>query len=163
MPYPPGMTLVGVISDTHGLLRPEAVEALRESDVLLHAGDIGSQDLLVRLREIAPVHAVRGNVDTEAWSQKLPTSTELTVEGVRIALYHGHLRPPPGLIERSRVVIQGHSHIPSLAWQGERLHLNPGSAGKRRFGQPAFVARILVTGQAADPELVDLLASGGTS
>jgi len=133
--------LVGIISDTHGLLRPEAVAALQGVDVIVHAGDVGQPDVLARLKKLAPVFAVRGNVDTEVWAQELPVSTVVEVNGVSFYVLHNlqelDLRPDSAKFD---FVISGHTH---QAEQFERrgvLYVNPGSAGPRRFHLPVTVA-----------------------
>ena len=149
------MTRVGVISDTHGLLRPEAVEALRGSDFIVHAGDVGSADVLPALRGLAPVTAVRGNVDTGAWAHALPLTAELEVEGVSVLVYHGHL----GLEASTRdyqAVVSGHSHRPGIETRASVLYLNPGSAGRKRFRLPVSLARLTVDGHKVTAELVYL-------
>jgi uncharacterized protein len=126
--------LVGVISDTHGVLRPEAVEALRGSDRILHAGDIGDPKILEALARIAPVAAIRGNIDTEPWAHALP-ETEV-VEAGNISIYMLHnlkqldLKPEAAGF---RVVLYGHSHKPNIEEKNGVLYFNPGSAGPRRF------------------------------
>ncbi len=149
------MKVVGVISDTHGLLRPQALEALRGSDLIVHAGDVGKPEILEALRELAPLKVVRGNVDIDEWAQELPVQELFTVEGVEIAVNHGHLPPTPAFAA-ARVRIVGHSHIPRLEEDGERLLLNPGSAGPRKFGRPVGVARLSIDGDRARAELIDL-------
>lgn len=148
------MRLVGVISDTHGLLRPEVLAALRGAELILHAGDVGSEAVLWGLEQLAPVTAVRGNADCGTWSEKLPKSAALELEGVAIYLHHGHepldLDPASGGFG---VVIQGHSHQPRLERAGGVLYLNPGSAGPRRFALPVSVARLTLSGGRAEAEL----------
>lgn len=134
---------LGVIADTHGLLRAEALEALQDSDLILHAGDIGGEAIPGELAAIAPVRAVRGNVDTAAWAARYPRSDLIEVAGVLIYLHHGHepldLEPASAGIG---VVISGHSHEPRSELRRGVLHLNPGSAGPRRFKLPVTVARL---------------------
>ena len=149
------MTVVGVISDTHGLLRPEALEVLRGSDLIVHAGDVGAPGILEALRAIAPLKVVRGNVDIETWAQELPVQELFRVEGVEVAVNHGHLPPTPAFAA-AQVRIVGHSHIPKVERDGEKLILNPGSAGARRFGRPVSLARMTVDGDRVDAELIDL-------
>src|SRR5579871_797316 len=128
---------IGVISDTHGLLRPEAVEALRGSQHIIHAGDVGDPVILERLTEIAPVTAVRGNVDKGAWARKLPESNVLEVEGVSIYVLHEidrlDLKPEAAGFA---AVIYGHSHVPKQEMKNGVLYFNPGSAGPKRFSLP---------------------------
>ena len=149
--------LVGIISDTHGLMRPQALDALAGSDLIIHAGDVGRPEVLDALRALAPVHAVRGNVDKGNWAARLPM-TELVKAGGRL-IYVLHiveeldLDPPTAGFA---AVIFGHSHKPSIATRDGVLWLNPGSAGPRRFDLPVSVARLRVTAGALLPELVTL-------
>jgi len=128
---------IGVISDTHGLLRPEAIAALRGSDRILHAGDVGDPGILDRLRELAPVTVVRGNVDRGPWAAALPETELVEIEGLSIYLIHDlgqlDLKPEAAGI---RVVIYGHSHQPKIEEKNGVLFFNPGSAGPRRFHLP---------------------------
>jgi len=138
--------LVGVISDTHGLLRPGAVAALRGSDYIIHAGDVGDAAILKRLTQIAPVTAVRGNVDQGEWANKLPETNVLEVEGILIYVLHdlGQLDLKPEAGGRFAAVISGHSHRPTQETKNGVLYFNPGSAGPRRFKLPASVGRLVV-------------------
>lgn len=151
------MTTIGVISDTHGLLRPEALAALRGSALLLHAGDIGSPEVLEQLQSIASVTAVRGNNDTATWSQHIPTTTRLTIERTTIYMLHDlkefDLDP---VSEDIQIVIAGHSHRPSIERRDGVLYLNPGSAGPRRFKLPISVATLEIDGATAQATLIDL-------
>ena len=137
--------VVGVISDTHGLLRPEALTALADSDYVIHAGDVGDEEILQALRAIAPLTVVRGNVDTQAWSLKLPHGDMLEVGGVRIYVVHDlgtlDIVPPAAGVS---VVVFGHSHHPDIFTRSGVTYLNPGSAGPRRFKLPVSVGRIEV-------------------
>jgi uncharacterized protein len=148
---------VGVISDTHGLLRPEAVAALQGSAIIIHAGDVGRPEVLDELRRIAPTHAVRGNVDFDAWAENLP-ATE-TVEFGQQHLYMLHIIAELDVDPAAAgfaAVIYGHSHKPSIEWRDGVLYLNPGSAGPRRFKLPVTVARLHVTGRSLRPEIIQL-------
>ena len=151
------MTVVGVISDTHGLLRPEALAALSGSDLIVHAGDIGPPDVLEILREIAPVTAVRGNVDTDEWAEGLPLTASLTVGGRVLYMIHDRshlaLYPPPN---DTAVVVFGHSHQALTETQDGVLYLNPGSAGPRRFRLPVTMARLHISADQIEPEIVEL-------
>jgi uncharacterized protein len=131
---------IGVISDTHGLLRPEAIAALRGSDRILHAGDVGDPRILDRLRELAPVTAVCGNVDRGPWAMALPETELVEVAGLSIYLIHdlGQLDPKPEAAG-IRVVIYGHSHQPKIEEKNGVLFFNPGSAGPRRFHLPVSI------------------------
>jgi putative phosphoesterase len=150
------MARIGVISDTHGLLRPEAVRALRGVDLIVHAGDIGSPDVLCGLRALARVVAIRGNNDREAWARPLRDTKTISVEGARIHLIHDvkELRAVPRGVG---VVIAGHSHMPRMETRDGVLFLNPGSAGPRRFTLPISVATLTVRGGRARARIVTLL------
>ena len=149
--------LLGVISDTHGLLRPEAVEALRGAQQVIHAGDVGSPEILKKLATIAPVTAVRGNVDKDAWAQQLPQTQVLEAGGISIYLLHDlaqlDVKPEAAGF---RVVISGHSHIPKQEVRNGVLYFNPGSAGPRRFKGRVSVGRLRIDGGEVSAELVIL-------
>ena len=147
---------VGLISDTHGRLRDEALAALEGGDLLLHAGDVGDPRILERLGALAPLHAVRGNVDVGPWAEALPLSLRLRLEAVTLLLHHGHVDPPAGDLAAADVVVQGHSHRPGIERRAGTLFVNPGSAGARRFRLPVTVARLRVDGRHAEAELIDL-------
>lgn len=134
---------IGVISDTHGLLRPEALAALRGCSHIIHAGDVGKEILLRELEQIAPVTAVRGNVDREPWAERLPEEARVSFGGAEILVLHDlhTLRFDPAA-EKIAVVISGHSHRPVVEKRDGVLYLNPGSAGKRRFKLPVTLARL---------------------
>lgn len=135
------MKKIGLISDTHGLLRPEAIALLRDCDMIVHAGDIGKPDVLESLKALAPVVAVRGNMDYAEWAESLPDWELLDVDGIGIYVIHNidamDLEP---IAAKVRVVVSGHSHNPSIEERGGVLYLNPGSAGARRFSLPVTVA-----------------------
>lgn len=158
---PGAVMLIGVISDTHSLLRPEAVSALTGVDAIIHAGDVGHPGILDELGRIAPVSAVRGNVDTGIWADCLPESLELRFEGVPLFVIHdrGVLTPSHRHL-KSRAVIFGHSHQPLADERNGILWLNPGSAGPRRFRLPVSLARLEITpsGEAV-PHIIDLTLS----
>ncbi|MDH0897479.1 MULTISPECIES: metallophosphoesterase family protein [unclassified Pseudomonas] len=148
---------IGLISDTHGLLRPEALAALAGCDHILHAGDIGKPGILDALRQIAPLTAVRGNNDEGlAWAAELPERVELELGGVGIHLVHQADQVPPRLPESIRVVVIGHSHKPLIETRDGRLWINPGSAGPRRFKLPITLALLHVRDGKPDAELVEL-------
>jgi putative phosphoesterase len=136
---------IGVISDTHGLLRPEAIAALRGSDRILHAGDVGDPGILDRLRELAPVTTIRGNIDCETWAGALPETELVEVEGVSLYMLHDlarlDLKPEAAGI---RVVIYGHTHQPKIEERNGVLYFNPGSAGPRRFRLPVSLGRLVI-------------------
>jgi putative phosphoesterase len=148
---------IGVISDTHGLLRPEALAALRGSDHIIHAGDIGAADLLETLSAIAPVTAIRGNIDTEKWAQRLPTTNVAELGSVSIYILHDvkalDLKPQAAGFA---AVISGHSHVPKIEWRDGVLYFNPGSAGPRRFKLPISIGRIRLEKGTLTPELITL-------
>jgi len=148
---------LGVISDTHGLLRPEAVEALRGSRRILHAGDIGGPEILEALANIAPVTAVRGNVDTASWARTLPETEVIEAGGVSIYTLHdrGQLDLKPEAAG-FRVVVYGHSHQPKIEEKNGVLYFNPGSAGPRRFRLPVSVGRLKIKAGKVEAELVEL-------
>ena len=136
---------VGVISDTHGLLRQEAVSALSGVGLIIHAGDVGTPDVLDGLRSIAPTIAVRGNIDREGWAKKLPLTEVVTAGGLSLYVLHdlSHLDLDPKAAGFS-AVISGHSHRPHAEIRDGVLYLNPGSAGRRRFDLPITVAVVRV-------------------
>ena len=137
---------LGILSDTHGLLRPEVPAVLEGCDAIFHAGDIGGQDILDALGELAPVHAVRGNNDWGAWGEKLPLRLELELEGKHICMAHMK-RDLPADLSPFDLVITGHTHKYRAERQGGLLLLNPGSCGPRRFGQPVTLALAEWTGE----------------
>jgi uncharacterized protein len=136
-------TLIGLVSDTHGLLRVEALRALEPCELIVHAGDVGGPDIVHRLQRLAPVVAVRGNVDRGAWARGLPTTAVAKAGAVRIYVLHdlNHLELNPAA-EGFPVVVSGHSHQPSHRVNSGVLYINPGSAGPKRFKLPATVARL---------------------
>jgi putative phosphoesterase len=148
---------IGVISDTHGLLRPEAVAALRGSDAIIHAGDVGDPEILDALANLAPVTAVRGNVDTESWARKLPDTDVLEIGGVSIYVVHNidllDLKPEAAGFG---VVVYGHSHVPKQEMKKGVLYFNPGSAGPRRFKLPISLGKLIVTDGSLRGELIEL-------
>ncbi|HEV2699515.1 MAG TPA: metallophosphoesterase family protein [Terriglobales bacterium] len=149
--------LIGVISDTHGLLRPEAVHSLQGSDSIIHAGDIGDPAILDTLRKIAPVTAVRGNVDREAWANNIPETELLEIDGISIYVLHilGNLdlKPKSAGIH---AVIYGHSHVPKQETTDGVLYFNPGSAGPKRFRLPVTVGKLTVVSGEIRSEVVHL-------
>ena len=149
---------VGVISDTHGLLRPEALAALEGCERIIHAGDIGSSEILEQLGAIAPLHVVRGNNDLDApWATDLADCLRFDLNGWEALLVHDLADVPAVLDATVKLVITGHSHKPCIEWRGERLYLNPGSAGRRRFKLPVTLALLEVFETAIEPRLVSLL------
>jgi putative phosphoesterase len=148
---------IGLVSDTHGLLRPETLAVLAGSEVIVHAGDIGSEHVLRRLAETAPVVAVRGNNDTDAWARGVPERITTELAGVRVHVVHDlkDLDIDP-VVNGVQVVIAGHSHRPRIDRRGPVLFVNPGSAGPRRFSLPVTVARLSVGPNGVEAEIVDL-------
>jgi putative phosphoesterase len=151
------MRRVGVISDTHGLLRPEAVAFLQGSDFIVHAGDIADADVLNKLKAIAPVTVVRGNNDTGPWAMAIGETAVLRVDDVLIYVLHNlnDLNVDP-LAAGYRVVVSGHSHKPLIEECGGVLYVNPGSAGPRRFKLPIAVAELKITGHRVEAKLKQL-------
>jgi putative phosphoesterase len=150
--------IVGVISDTHGLMRPEALAALAGVDRIVHAGDIGARAVLAALEAIAPVTAVRGNNDREDWARDVPEVVSVVVGGVKLHVLHDlkELALDPAAAGIG-VVIAGHSHRPLAEVRDGVLYLNPGSAGPRRFKLPVTIARLTIRGGAVTGEIVQLL------
>jgi hypothetical protein len=148
---------IGLISDTHGVLRPEALQALRGSDLIVHAGDVGDPTILEALAKIAPVIAVRGNVDTADWAKSLPETAVVEAAGANIYILHDSktldLDPKAS---QFHIVISGHSHKPSRSERNAVLYINPGSAGPRRFNLPITVAYLDLGATPWTVEFVDL-------
>lgn len=150
-------TTVGLISDTHGLLRPEALDALAGVDLLIHGGDIGKPEILDALRAIAPLTVVRGNNDRAEWATDIPDSAVLDVESVRIYTLHDRkLLDLDPAAERIQVVVTGHSHRPAVTERDGVLYVNPGSAGPRRFSLPISVARLDISGADVQARIVEM-------
>jgi putative phosphoesterase len=150
--------LVGIISDTHGLLRLEAERALQGADLIIHAGDVGDSEILPKLKRIAPVFAVRGNVDTAAWARELPVTTAVEANGANFYVLHNlqelDLRPDGG---RFDFVISGHTHRPEQTEKNGVVYVNPGSAGPKRFHLPVSLAILNLTKRPWKAEFVELL------
>lgn len=148
---------VGVISDTHGLLRPEATAALEGVNHIIHAGDIGDPTILTRLASIAPLTAVRGNVDREAWAQQVPLSNVLDAGKISIYVLHNlqelDLNPKAAGFA---VVVSGHTHQPKQDLRDGVLYFNPGSAGPKRFKLPVSVGRLMIQGMKVKSEVIEL-------
>ncbi|HWN54689.1 MAG TPA: metallophosphoesterase family protein [Methylomirabilota bacterium] len=155
------MPRVGLISDTHGLLRPEAVAFLRGSDFIVHAGDIGNAAVLEELAAIAPVTAVRGNNDKGPWAKSVEEREVLQVDQVCIYVVHNiaELDLDP-VAAGFQVVVAGHSHKPSVKERDGVLYVNPGSSGPRRFKLPVAVAELMVTGKSVRARVVELTTGG---
>ncbi len=156
-------TLVGIISDTHGLLRSEALAALRGCHLIVHAGDIGTLEVLKGLGKIAPVVAIRGNNDKGAWASTLPETEVVEADGVYLYILHNvndlDLDPAAAGFQ---AVISGHSHRPSIEDRKGVLFVNPGSAGPRRFQLPVAVARLRVSRAQVEAEVVELKGPGAS-
>lgn len=155
------MAIIGVISDTHGLLRPEALEALAGSDHIIHAGDVGDPVILYCLQQLAPVLAVRGNVDHGPWAKKLPESGVLEIGGISIYVLHIldrlDLKPEAAGFG---AIIYGHTHVPRQELKKGVLYFNPGSAGPKRFSLPISVGRLILENGNLRPELIELREPG---
>ncbi|MGC2639917.1 MAG: metallophosphoesterase family protein [Acidobacteriaceae bacterium] len=149
---------IGVISDTHGLLRPEALAALRGSEHILHAGDVGDSAILDRLRAIAPVTAIRGNVDVGGACSLLPDTELIELGGRSIYMLHDRLTLDLDPVAAGiAVVVSGHSHHPAIQWHKGILYFNPGSAGPRRFSLPVTVGFLTVTEAGVKAEIVEVV------
>src|SRR5438105_5572709 len=151
------MIKIGLISDTHGLLRPQAIAALQGCDRIVHGGDVGTAAVLTELAGIAPVSAVRGNNDFGDWASVLPETDVLDAGGARILVIHdrNELAIDPQ-VAGCRVVVSGHSHRPGFDWQDGVLYINPGSAGPRRFTLPISLCYLHIDGDRITPELIEL-------
>jgi putative phosphoesterase len=149
--------LIGVLSDTHGLLRDQVIENLSDVDLIIHAGDVGGRSIIDELKKISPVFAVRGNMDQDKWSQMLPRQEIVKVGNMLIYVLHSiydlDLAPEGAGIS---MVIFGHSHQPALEKRNGVLYLNPGGAGPRRFDYPISVALLRVDGSKITPEILEL-------
>jgi putative phosphoesterase len=150
-----GVHKIGVVSDTHGLVRPEAVRTLEGSEIIIHAGDIGGPKVLLDLEAVAEVVAVRGNNDLGEWARSLPRVKVIDVDGARVAVVH-ILRDLSMNIAHVDCIISGHSHIASIRRKNDMLYLNPGTAGARRFGKHPTVAVLRVHDAALDAEIIRL-------
>ena len=153
----PRVTMIGVISDTHGLLRPEAVEILKTCQFILHLGDIGKPDILEHLSRIAPVFAVRGNIDKGSWASSLPLQEVVEIANRLFYLVHSiddlDLDPSGGF----HAVLYGHSHIPEKAYKRGVLYFNPGSAGPKRFNLPVSLGKISLMNDQFDAQIINLV------
>ena len=153
------MIVIGLISDTHGLLRAQAIQALQGVDLIIHAGDIGSLDVIDGLSAIAPVRAIRGNIDKATWTHQFPADDVVEIAGKYLYVLHNRheidLDPAAAGFD---VVISGHSHKPSIERVGDVLFINPGSAGPRRFTLPLAIAKLYITQQTIEAEMQELSA-----
>jgi len=149
--------IVGIISDTHGLLRPEAVKVMQGADMIIHAGDIGKKIVLDNLRAIAPVIAVRGNMDSAGWAYILHKTEIVELHKIKIYVTHDinsmYLDPS---LSHIQVVISGHTHRPSIGSHNNVLYINPGSAGPRRFTLPVSSALLNIRGDSLDAKIITL-------
>jgi putative phosphoesterase len=148
---------IGLISDTHGLVRPEAVRALRGVDAIVMAGDIGKPHVLEELGSIAPLHAIRGNVDVGKWADPVPTRATVELGGRSIHVVHDIAEIDPADLAGVDVVVYGHSHKPAIESREGRLYVNPGSAGPRRFRLPITLAYLDIEPDGVSAELVELV------
>jgi putative phosphoesterase len=145
---PHSAKLIGLISDTHGLIRPQALAALEGVDLIIHAGDIGKPDVLQSLKAVAPLVAIRGNIDKDAWADSLPETKVLKIGAVRLYVIHNATELDFSPAARGfQVVISGHSHKPLIVRRDGVLFVNPGSAGPRRFKLPVAVAKLRLDGR----------------
>src|SRR5215472_3553089 len=151
------LMIIGVISDTHGLLRPEALRALEGSEHIIHAGDIGSLEIIAALEAVAPVTAIRGNVDVQAWAQRFPEAEVVELGGVHLYVIHDanaiDLNPKAAGFA---AVISGHSHKPKQEMKDGVLYFNPGSAGPRRFKLPVSVGRLVIADRNVSAEILEI-------
>jgi uncharacterized protein len=154
--------ILGLISDTHGLIRPEAKSALAGSHAIIHAGDVGNPAILNELKTVAPVFAVRGNLDTAPWASALPLTEVVALHNVTIYVLHDlkelDLNPAAS---GYHIVVSGHTHKPESHWRDGVLYVNPGSAGPRRFSLPISLARLNLLKAPWKPDFLDLTKSTG--
>jgi putative phosphoesterase len=154
----PNPKIIGLISDTHGLLRPQALRALEGSDMIIHAGDVGDPEILEALKTLAPVLAVRGNVDTEPWALALPETEIIETDPTTIYVLHDvHALDLDPAAAGFQIIVSGHSHKPARTEHGGVLFLNPGSAGPRRFDLPVTVARLDLSQKPWGVAFIDLM------
>ena len=153
----PRAQLIGLISDTHGLIRPQALDALKGVDLIIHAGDIGAPEVIDTLKLIAPVAAIKGNNDRDRWAKSLPDTKLVKTGGVKLYIIHNVKELDYDPVTRGiHVVISGHSHKPSVLNRDGVLYVNPGSAGPRRFKLPVAVGKLRVKGKDVKTEIVEL-------
>jgi uncharacterized protein len=152
---PERLRRIGLISDTHGLVRPDALAALQGSERIVHAGDIVDPAILAALADIAPVTAVRGNNDRGAWADALAETAVVTCGAITLFVIHD-VKQLPAAAASFDVVIAGHSHRPSIERRDNVLHVNPGSAGPRRFKLPVTIGRLVIEGRSVSAEIVRL-------
>jgi putative phosphoesterase len=152
------VSIIGLISDTHGLVRPEVLSALQGSDLIVHAGDIGAISVLEALSTIAPVTAIRGNIDKEQWALKYPQDAVLEIENRAIYVLHNvHELDLDPVAAGFDVVVSGHSHKPDVTEKDGVLYVNPGSAGPRRFRLPVAIAKMEVTEHGVSASVTEIV------
>jgi putative phosphoesterase len=157
------VTAIGLISDTHGLLREEALRALEGSELIIHSGDVGKLEIIETLQAIAPVIAVRGNVDTESWAASLPETEVIETGAATIFVLHdAHALDLNPSAAGFHIVVSGHSHKPSRTEHEGVLYINPGSAGPRRFQLPVTIARLNLAQMPWKVDFIDLSGAGST-
>jgi uncharacterized protein len=150
--------IIGIISDTHGVLKEQALKALKGVDHILHAGDVGGPEIVAALQKVAPVTAVRGNTDRDEWGKALPFDQMITMDGHTFYVLHdlNDLDLSPGAAG-IQVVISGHTHQPVIRKEGSVLYMNPGSASQRRRGGPLSLGRIQTAAHGIQPEIIELI------
>jgi putative phosphoesterase len=149
--------VIGLISDTHGLIRREALEALQGVDLIIHAGDIGKPEVIVALKAIAPVAAIKGNIDSGAWAKLLPDTKLVKSGNTRLFIIHNVRELDCDPVARGyQVVVSGHSHKPSVSTRDGILFVNPGSAGPRRFKLPVAVGKLFIQNKYVNAEIIEL-------
>lgn len=149
--------IVGVLSDTHGLLRPETIDHLRDVDHIIHAGDIGKDEVIQQLKTLAPVSVVRGNVDSAGWAQQYPDALSINLAGHSIHILHIINNLNQDIGSKVSAVIYGHSHKPLIEYRNDVLYFNPGSCGPRRFRLPVSMGRLAITEDGIQAELISLV------
>ena len=149
--------LVGIISDTHGLLRPEAERYLKGSDLIIHAGDIGSVEIIHMLKKLAPLKAIKGNIDKDKWTEEFPETLDFKFGNKRLFVIH-NIKDLEFNHEKKKydLIISGHSHKPSIKEENGVILLNPGSAGKRRFNLPISIAKLIIKENKISAEIIEL-------
>jgi uncharacterized protein len=149
--------VIGLISDTHGLIRPEALEALQHVDLIIHAGDIGKPEVIAALKAIAPVLAIKGNNDIGAWAKPLPDTRLVKSGNTRLFVIHNLSELDCDPVARGyQVILSGHSHKPSVSTRDGILFVNPGSAGPRRFKLPIAVGKLFIQNNQVNAEIIEL-------
>ena len=149
--------VIGIISDTHGLIRPQALEVLQGVDFIIHAGDIGKPEVVSALKAIAPVAAIKGNIDSGAWAKLLPDTKLVKAGGMRLFIIHNVRELDCDPVARGfQVVVSGHSHKPSVSTRDGVLFVNPGSAGPRRFKLPVAVGKLFIQNKQVNAEIIEL-------